>query len=88
MCQPVCALDGVWVCARREVVLELPFNEALPPFHFYDIDFALRMSRRYEVAVVYDVGLRHFAEGHFDARWIRTAMDYQALRKEAIARVC
>lgn len=85
--QPVCTLDGVWICARREVVLELPFNEALPPFHFYDIDFALRVSRHYGVAVVYDVGLRHFSEGHFDARWMRAALDYQALREEAVARV-
>ncbi len=85
--QPVCTLDGVWICTRRRVALELPFNEALPPFHFYDIDFALRVSRRYGVAVIYDVGLRHFSEGHFDAQWMRAALDYQGLREEVAARV-
>lgn len=45
------------------------------------------MSRRYEVAVIHDVGLRHFSEGHFDARWMRTAVDDQRSREEAVARL-
>lgn len=78
--QEVCTLDGVWICARRHVALEIGFDERLPPFHFYDIDFALRVSEKYRVAVIYDVCLRHFSEGHFDATWMRAALQYQALR--------
>lgn len=37
--------------------------------------------------MVYDVGMRHFSEGHLDARWMGASVAYQTLREEVVAQV-
>ncbi|WP_343674797.1 glycosyltransferase [Chitinophaga sp.] len=72
---PVKSLDGVWLCTRRQIWNEFPFNTAdLKGFHFYDLDISLRISQQYTVAVVYDVDLVHFSNGNFGDEWVKGAI--------------
>lgn len=74
---PVSTLDGVWMCMRRKVWEQYPFDERnLPGFHFYDLDISLRVSQQYTVAVVYDIDLVHYSLGNFDAAWIDHAFRF------------
>jgi len=72
---PVKCLDGVWLCTRKKIWEEFPFNTSdLKGFHFYDLDLSLRISEAYTVAVVYDVDLIHFSNGNFGDEWVRGAI--------------
>lgn len=74
---PVRTLDGVWLCMRKSIWREFPFNtKELKGFHFYDIDLSLRVSSKYKVAVVYDVDLVHFSIGNFGNEWVLGAIDF------------
>ncbi len=68
---PAMALDGVFLCARREVIERVGFDAAtFDGFHLYDIDFTYRAFRAgYRVAVSHDIALVHHSGGNFDAAW-------------------
>jgi hypothetical protein len=66
----VAAIDGCWMCTPKSIALENPFDEKLlTGFHAYDIDYSLAVGRNYDVAVTYEVLLRHFSEGAFSKEW-------------------
>lgn len=75
---PVVAIDGVWMLVRRSVWSAVRFDEARKGFHFYDVDFSLRVSQAAKVAVIYDVDLLHFSLGSFGEAWASKALDYAA----------
>ncbi len=75
-CVPVVALDGVWLFVRRSVWAETRFDERLTGFHFYDVDFSLRVAQKRKVAVVFDIELLHFSMGSFREDWARQALAY------------
>lgn len=69
--QVVC-IDGVWMFTRRDIALEIKFDEdTFTGFHCYDIDFSLNVAKKYEVCVTYDVMLTHFSEGTYDLKWLK-----------------
>ncbi len=66
----VVSVDGVWFCTRKSIVKQTPFDDkTFTGFHCYDVDFSLSVYQQYDVAVTYDVLLRHFSEGSFDDKW-------------------
>lgn len=66
----VACIDGCWMCTRREVVRQFPFDEQLlKGFHGYDLDFSIAVNQRYQVAVTFEVLLKHFSEGNFNQTW-------------------
>lgn len=70
-------LDGVWLCMRKTVWQQYPFNEEkLPGFHFYDLDISLRVSQRYMAGVVFDIDLVHDSMGSFGEAWINHAIHF------------
>lgn len=71
----VVAVDGVWLCVRKEVCQHVQFDEErFKKFHCYDIDFCLAAGKHYEIAVTYDVLLNHFSEGKFDRQWMEQTL--------------
>lgn len=67
----VVAVDGAWICVRREVCQHVRFDsEQFKRFHCYDIDFCLAAGKHYEIGVTYEVLLNHFSEGKFDRQWM------------------
>lgn len=77
-CIPVVALDGVWMFVRRSVWAAVRFDERLRGFHFYDVDFSLRVAQFGKVAVVFDIDLLHFSLGSFREAWVLHALAYAA----------
>jgi hypothetical protein len=66
----VATIDGCWMCTKRSIALKYPFDEVLlRHFHGYDLDFSLAVQQEYDVAVTYEILLKHFSEGNFSAGW-------------------
>lgn len=66
----VVSVDGVWFCTRKSVVKQIPFDEkTFKGFHCYDVDFSLSVYQKFDVAVTYDILLKHFSGGNFDDKW-------------------
>lgn len=69
----VVALDGVFICTRKAIHCEFPFDEEnFPGFHGYDVDFTFQISRKYKAYVLFDIQLEHFSEGNQDKAWLET----------------
>ena len=67
----VVALDGVWLCVRRDVFNEFKFDaETFKGFHGYDMDFSLQIGAKYNVAVVFDILIHHYSSGSFNKDWL------------------
>ena len=69
-------LDGVFLACSKKVWEEYRFNESLPPFHFYDLDFSLRVSEEYRNYLVPSIVLEHFSMGNFDEKWIKASLAF------------
>ena len=66
----VACVDGCWLCMPKSVWQQCPFDEKLlKHFHGYDLDISLSVNQYYDVAVTFDVPLRHFSEGNYDHKW-------------------
>ena len=74
--QEVVSLDGVFICSRKSVWEEIKFNEELlDGFHCYDIDYSVRASWSWKVAVTYDIKMVHLTKGgDFGDKWIHYTM--------------
>ncbi|WP_052323754.1 glycosyltransferase [Flavihumibacter sp. ZG627] len=71
----VVALDGVFLCTRKEVWNEFKFDQqTFPGFHGYDIDYSLQVGQKYALYVIFDITLHHFSEGNPDREWVKTAI--------------
>lgn len=69
--QQVAAIDGFWFCARKDVILEFPFDyKTCTGFHGYDVDISLSVQKKYKVAVTFDILIQHFSTGNFNQDWI------------------
>jgi hypothetical protein len=71
----VVILDGVWMCCRKEIWRQTPFDErSYKGFHFYDLDFSLASFQKgYKNFVSQQILLEHFSAGFMDKTWIETA---------------
>jgi hypothetical protein len=76
--QQVVCIDGVFMLCRKEVWQQVKFrNELLKGFHFYDIDFSVRVAEKWKVMVVTDVELVHYTTGgDFGDKWVEQAFVY------------
>jgi hypothetical protein len=84
---PVVCLDGVFLFVRRSVWEAMPFDaEQVKGFHFYDLDFSLRVANKFDVGVVSDLGLIHHTEagGDYGTRWAREAILFHQRWKERL----
>lgn len=65
----VFAVDGVFLAIKKENFIQFKFDENLPGFHGYDLDFSLRVSKKYQNYVVDDILIQHFSGGNLDKVW-------------------
>jgi hypothetical protein len=73
----VATLDGLWMCCRKEVWQEFPFDsQHFPHFHFYDIDFCTRVATKYQNLVTFELLIEHFSGGTYGADWLHNAVNY------------
>jgi glycosyltransferase involved in cell wall biosynthesis len=70
--KPVTAVDGIWMCTRREVYEQFRFDDiTFKHFHGYDIDYSLQVISAYKVCVVFDILLHHYSPGSPDRYHVR-----------------
>lgn len=63
-------LDGLWFCARAEAASSVRFDESLPGFHFYDVDFTYRCHLAgLRIGICPDLMLVHESHGNFGEAW-------------------
>ena len=63
----VVLLDGVFLCAKKEIFEKIAFDNKLGRFHGYDYDISLQsITAGYKNFVVYDISLTHYSKGNFD----------------------
>ncbi len=76
--QAVACIDGVFMCATKAAWEAHKFDEKfLKGFHFYDIDFSLRIAQQCKVVVTYDVLLKHITSGgDYGNKWVEIAIRY------------
>lgn len=71
----VAVLDGVWLCAKKSVVLQHPFDDNIfNGFHCYDLDISLSIGQYYKVAVTFEILINHFSEGTYTKDWINDTL--------------
>ncbi|MFQ8826450.1 MAG: glycosyltransferase [Alistipes sp.] len=75
---PVVQVDGQCLIVPKAVWREHPFDEELfRDFHLYDIDFCVRIARRYTNYVCHSVFGEHESVGSYDDSWYRNIMLFQ-----------
>lgn len=76
--EEVVCLDGVFISCKKSIWSAIKFDEInLKGFHLYDIDFSLRIARKYTVMVTYQIDIVHLTEGgDFTNNWMETTMQY------------
>jgi Glycosyltransferase like family len=68
----VVLLDGVFICARKDVFSLIRFDETFGGFHGYDYDISMQsIQAGFKNYVVYDVDIEHFSTGRLDATYFR-----------------
>lgn len=66
----VAAVDGLWICVRKNVWKEYPFDEKnFNGFHFYDVDFCANMFSKYRICVTMEVIIAHHSRGSYNDAW-------------------
>lgn len=67
----VVCVDGLWFCTRRDIVIQLKFDDSLlRGFHCYDLDFCMTVLQQYEVRVTNEIFISHFSKGSYDDNWL------------------
>lgn len=68
-------LDGVFLCARRELMQTVSFDESFNGFHIYDLDISIQSHLAgYTNFVIYDVLLEHFSKGNRNKRYFENLL--------------
>lgn len=77
---PVVALDGVFLAARRQVCEQVPFDEkTFDGFHFYDIDFTHRAHLAgFRLGICPVLLIHHSGGGTLDQSWRQYAERFAA----------
>jgi GT2 family glycosyltransferase len=68
-------IDGVFMATHRRIVEKHPFDQTIfRSFHFYDVDFSLRLYMAgLNVAVCCDLGIIHNSGGSYNESWAAEA---------------
>ncbi|HEX8332171.1 MAG TPA: glycosyltransferase [Segetibacter sp.] len=82
----VATIDGVFMFSTKLIWQKIKFNEELlKGFHYYDIDFSLRVAQHGKVLVTKQLNLVHFSTGgDFGDSWVRQTIGWHKEMKETL----
>lgn len=82
----VATVDGLFMCCSKKVWMEVKFGEEyLKGFHFYDIDFSLRIAQNLKVLVTKQLDIIHFSKGgDFGNKWVKDAFIFHQKMKSVL----
>ena len=71
----VAALDGLFLCSKKNVFQNISFDEeTYHDFHFYDLDISLQIkSCGYKIYCIYDVLVEHISASNINMKWISSS---------------
>lgn len=73
----VTCIDGVWMCTTKAVASEIKFDEeTFTGFHLYDVDFSMAVAQKYNVAVTYEILIKHLSEGTYNRTWFEETLKF------------
>lgn len=77
---PVCALDGVFMCAPTRVLKNIKFDSnTFNGFHMYDYDLSLQVLQKgYSVACIPDILIEHSSYGNKDKGWYEALLQFNS----------
>ena len=70
----VSVIDGCFIATRRDLVLNLQFDENLIGFHGYDIDLSLNVGRYFDLVVGKRIKFFHFSAGNQNLDWLSSTI--------------
>lgn len=76
---PVVCLDGVFLFCRKTVWEHIRFDDrTILGFHFYDLDFSMRVAKKFDVGVISSIGLVHHTStgGDYGSVWVQEAIRF------------
>jgi len=81
--EAVVCIDGVFMVCKKPVWEKYPFNQSLlKGFHFYDIDFSLRVSKHHTVVVTKEIDIVHLTTGgDYGNAWVKEAFVFHSSLK-------
>lgn len=83
--EEVIAVDGLWMCTRKEVWEKHPFDESrFPYFHIYDIDFSMQIAQHYKVLMTYEILIEHLSGGTLNKPWVAGSIAFYDKWKKAL----
>lgn len=65
------ALDGVFLCMKRETFRRYRFDGKMHGYHGYDTEISLRIGKKLQNFVISDILIEHFSEGHPNQKWFK-----------------
>ncbi len=66
----VVVFDGLFFATKKDIADEIRFDDKLfNGFHFYDIDFSLRLSKKYKTIITTDILVLHYSTGNYNKVW-------------------
>jgi hypothetical protein len=75
--QVIC-IDGLFQFVRKSIWEEIKYDEiTFLGFHFYDVDFSLGASEKYNNYVLLNIDVFHDSEGHTNAEYIKNMFIFQ-----------
>lgn len=83
---PAVVLDGLFMACRKSAWKASPFDEQLlKGFHFYDIDFSLRIAQQHAVMITNQIELIHLTKGgDYGEVWAQEAIRYHKARNNML----
>lgn len=81
----VVAVDGVLMFVKKEVWKEFRFdNINFKEFHYYDIDFSVRVAEKYNNYILYSMLIEHLSFGNINKSWAQNALIFDRLWKSKL----
>jgi hypothetical protein len=82
----VATIDGVFMACTKKVWQEITFDDTfLRGFHFYDIDFSLRVAQAKTVVVTSGIDMVHCTKGgDYGNVWVVTAIEFHGRMKHLL----
>lgn len=82
----VVCIDGVFMVCRKALWEQSKFDQdLLRGFHFYDIDFSVRIAHKTKVVVTREIDIVHLTVGgDFGDRWVKEAFIYHNAAKDQL----
>lgn len=81
----VAVLDGLWLCSRKEVWANYPFDSTtFSEFHFYDVDYCTTLFPHYRVCLTFNILIEHSSTGSINKTWINNCIKYYSKWKSTL----